>query len=67
MTTMSSKSPLVIREHTFPGQHIREYPGALVDQEDVVLVHAKSYTPNEVASGKVKGQLTVVGLHANGL
>ncbi|KAF7193496.1 Abhydrolase domain-containing protein mpaH [Pseudocercospora fuligena] len=63
---MASSSPFEIREHTFQGQHIREYPGALANQEDAVWLHAKSYTPREVASGEVKGQLTIVGLHANG-
>jgi pimeloyl-ACP methyl ester carboxylesterase len=64
---MTSSSPFVIGEHVFPGQHIRGYPSALADsQEDIVLLHAKSYTPHEVASQAVKGDLTIIAFHANG-
>lgn len=60
-------SPFVIKEHTFHGQHIREYPGALANsQEDVLHLHCKSYTPHEVASGQTRGQCTVLAFHANG-
>ncbi|KAF7185911.1 Abhydrolase domain-containing protein mpaH [Pseudocercospora fuligena] len=59
-------SPFVIEEHVFEGQHIREYPAALANsQEDVIKLHAKSYTPHEVASGKANGDLTVIAYHAN--
>ena len=61
-------SSFKIEQHIFDGQHIRQYPAALGNsQEEVVRLHAKSYTPNEVASGQAKGDLTVIGFHANGL
>ena len=59
-------SPFIVREHTFQGQHIREYPEALANnQEDVLRLHAKSYTPKDVASGEVRGQGTIIGYHGN--
>lgn len=59
-------SPFVVREHVFEGQHIREYPKALAgSDEDVVRLHANSYTPLEVASGSTTGDLTVIAFHAN--
>nr|POE63080.1 abhydrolase domain-containing protein mpah [Quercus suber] len=64
ITTMAT--PFIIREHTFAGQHIREYPRALATtQEDVVQLHAKSYTPREVDDGSVPGDLTIIAYHAN--
>lgn len=57
----------IVREHQFEGQHIREYPKALANtQEDDVQLHARSYTPQEVIDGSVKGDLTIVAFHANG-
>lgn len=59
-------SPFDVRQHTFAGQHIREYPAALAThQEDALTIAAKSYTPHEVANGTVTGDLTVIGFHAN--
>lgn len=58
----------VIMEHTFEGQHIREYPKALASsQEDTVWLHARSYIPRAVANGSVKGDLTVICCSANGV
>ncbi|KAK5123050.1 hypothetical protein LTR85_003246 [Meristemomyces frigidus] len=59
-------SSLAVEEHTFQGQHIREYPGALAkSQEDALMLHAKSYTPHEVKSGQCQGELTNIAFHAN--
>lgn len=55
-----------IEEHTFEGQHIREYPRAIATfQEDTVQLHAKSYTPHAVANGSRTGDLTIIAFHAN--
>lgn len=60
-------SPFVIEDHSFEGQHIREYAAALADsQEDAVWLHAKSYTPHEVVKNHERGDLTIIGFHANG-
>lgn len=60
-------SPLIVREHTFQGQHIREYPAALANsQEDIIILHAKSYTPPEISPTN-PGDLTIIGFHANGM
>lgn len=57
----------LIEEHQFQGQHIREYPRALVSsQEDDVWLHARSYTPRDVANGSSRGDLTIIAFHANG-
>ncbi|CAF9907021.1 MAG: hypothetical protein GOMPHAMPRED_004998 [Gomphillus americanus] len=59
-------SPFVVREHVFDGQHIRQYAAALsTDQEDVLQLHAKSYTPREVEDGSIRGDFTVIAYHAN--
>nr|POE92329.1 abhydrolase domain-containing protein mpah [Quercus suber] len=59
-------SPFIIREHIFAGQHIREYSRALASsQEDVIRLHAKSYTPREVDDGSASGDLTIIAWHAN--
>lgn len=56
----------VIEEHTFEGQHIREHPRALASsQEDIVKLHAKSYTPHDVANGSATADLTIIAFHAN--
>ena len=56
----------VVEEHTFDGQHIREHPRALgSSQEDTIWLHAKSYTPHEVANGSSPGDLTIIAFHAN--
>lgn len=64
---MAATESFVIKEHQFEGQHIREYPKALANsQEDTILLHARSYTPREVADGSVNGDLTIIAFHANG-
>ena len=55
-----------VREHTIPTCHIREYPRALVeDQEDVLQLAIKQYTPKESPDPSKNG-VTIVGAHANG-
>ena len=52
-------------EHVVPAQYIREYPGALLDdQEDTLQLHIKQYKPKGDASRK-HGGVTIVGAHAN--
>ena len=54
-----------VQEHTLPTSHIREYPRATVDdQEDVLQLAIKQYTPRETF--KAKSEVTVIGGHANG-
>ena len=61
-----SSSIFAIQEHTIPSCHIREYPRALADdQEDVLQLAVKQYTPKESPSGIDQG-VTVIGAHANG-
>ncbi len=55
-----------VHEHTIPTAHIREYPRALVDdQEDVLQLAIKQYTPKE-SRGRSQQSVTVIGAHANG-
>jgi len=54
-----------VQEHSLPTSHIREYPRATADdQEDVLQLAVKQYTPRE--SFKAKNEVTVIGAHANG-
>ncbi|KAH6605658.1 hypothetical protein Trco_004811 [Trichoderma cornu-damae] len=64
----SSSSPSVfhVREHTIQASHIREYPRATANsQEEPLLLHVKQYTPRQGGPPR-KGDITIVGAHANG-
>lgn len=55
-----------VQEHTLPTCHIREYPRALADdQEDVLQLAIKQYTPKEKAVSP-RQEVTIIGAHANG-
>ena len=55
-----------VKSHLVPCQHIREYPGALLgEQEDVLQLAVKQYIPLENIEPK-KGDVTIIGAHANG-
>lgn len=63
--TMST-SHFSIKEHKLAGQYVREYPGALLDnQEDTLQLHIKQYTPLD-KSNRRPGAVTIIGAHANG-
>ncbi|KAL7784966.1 Alpha/beta hydrolase family domain-containing protein [Trichoderma ceciliae] len=63
----SSSSPVFdIREHTIQASHIREYPRATANSQDApLLLHVKQYTPKHGGPPR-KGDMTIVGAHANG-
>ncbi|KAG6248648.1 hypothetical protein E4U23_002826 [Claviceps purpurea] len=55
-----------VTEHVIDGAHIREYPRAAADDQDAPLVlHVKQYTPRNNPSPR-KGDVTIIGGHANG-
>ncbi|KAG6266485.1 hypothetical protein E4U48_005485 [Claviceps purpurea] len=55
-----------VTEHVIDGAHIREYPRATADDQDAPLVlHVKQYTPRNNPSPR-KGDVTIIGGHANG-
>ncbi|KAL7938468.1 Alpha/beta hydrolase family domain-containing protein [Trichoderma chlorosporum] len=61
-----SSSVFEIREHTIQASHIREYPRATaVSQDEPFLLSVKQYTPKNGGPPR-KGDITVVGAHANG-
>ncbi|RFU78300.1 hypothetical protein TARUN_3922 [Trichoderma arundinaceum] len=61
-----STSLFDVREHTIQASHIREYPRATANsQEEALLLHVKQYTPKHGGPPR-KGDITVVGAHANG-
>ncbi|KAI1319661.1 Alpha/beta hydrolase family-domain-containing protein [Xylariaceae sp. FL0255] len=63
---MSSSFPFHIKEHTVPGQHIREWPRATSrSQEDILQLHVKQYTPKDNPDPQ-PGDITILGAHANG-
>ena len=60
-----STSHFGIKEHVINSSYIREYPGALLDdQEDTLQLHVKQYTPSD-GSHLLPGAVTVIGAHAN--
>ena len=55
-----------IQEHILPASHIREYYRSTADdQEDVLHIAVKQYTPIEYSLVEQHG-VTIVGAHANG-
>ncbi|KAL7788781.1 Alpha/beta hydrolase family domain-containing protein [Trichoderma afarasin] len=61
-----SSSVFDIREHTVQASHIREYPRATaVSQDEPFLLSVKQYTPRNGGPPR-KGDITIVGSHANG-
>ncbi|EME89782.1 uncharacterized protein MYCFIDRAFT_118362, partial [Pseudocercospora fijiensis CIRAD86] len=55
-----------IQKHNLPASHIREYPRATTDdQEEVVRLAIKQYTPIKPA-GDGRNGVTIIGGHANG-
>ena len=65
--SLATMSPLHfnVQEHAVPCQYIREYPGALLhDQEDTLHLHVKQYQPKD-QSHKQPGAVTIIGTHAN--
>lgn len=62
---MSSKI-FNIKSHVIPGQYIREYPAAtLQNQEDALQLHINQYTPQDESSSQ-PGAITIIAAHANG-
>jgi pimeloyl-ACP methyl ester carboxylesterase len=63
---MSEKSPFHIIEHVVPCQHIRDYPHAVLDDQETVLnLHVKQYIPVDNPDPQ-PGDVTIIGAHANG-
>ena len=61
-----SSSVFSVKTHVVSAQHIREYPGAtLNNQEDDLKLHVKQYIPQN-QSESPPGAITIVGAHANG-
>ncbi|MCJ1475936.1 hypothetical protein MMC13_004600 [Lambiella insularis] len=55
-----------IKEHVIEGQYIREYPGAVAEnQEEALQLHVKQYAPLD-ANTILPGAVTIIGGHANG-
>lgn len=61
-----SSNFFAVKAHIFPGQYIREYPGATLDsQEDDLRLHIKQYTPLDREQNRLNC-ITIIGTHANG-
>ena len=61
-----SSSLFIIKEHVFPCQYVREYPGAVLEnQEENLKVHVKQYTPRSSQHFQ-PGAVTIIAAHANG-
>ena len=58
--------PFHVVEHVLPTQHIREFPRAVLDQEETILnLHVKQYIPQDNPDPR-PGDVTIIGAHANG-
>ncbi|KAI9842793.1 MAG: hypothetical protein M1837_006896 [Sclerophora amabilis] len=64
-SSSSSSSQFVVAEHTIPCQHIREYPAAVKNQQDVLHLVVKEYRPLNNLEAE-PGSLTIIATHANG-
>lgn len=58
-----STENLTITEHVVPGCHIREYPGSTVNQEDVLELHVKQYTPKNQKLPIPSDAITLIAAH----
>lgn len=59
-------SPFDITEHTIGTAHIREFAHATSNSQHETLVqHVKQYTPKDNPNPQ-KGDITIIGGHANG-
>lgn len=59
-----SSSNFEVQEHKVPTTHIREYARATQDQNDVLHLAVKQYTPRERFAAQ--NEITIIGAHANG-
>ena len=63
---MPQQSPFHVIEHIVPCQHIRDYPHAVLDDQETVLnLHVKQYIPVDNPDPQ-PGDVTIIGAHANG-
>ncbi|PLB48303.1 putative hydrolase [Aspergillus steynii IBT 23096] len=62
-----STDRFTITEHIPPGCHIREYPGSTVNQEDVLQLHIKQYTPKDQPQPVPADAITFIAAHGTAL
>ena len=61
-----SASLFKIQKHTFVSQHVREYPGAMLESQEAVLqLELKQYTPLSNLNPN-PGDVTIIAAHACG-
>ncbi|KAL4977129.1 alpha/beta-hydrolase [Aspergillus desertorum] len=58
-------SPLIVTEHIIDCQHIREYPRATREGNDVLKLAVKRYTPRSNPNPQ-PGDVTIIGAHGSG-
>ena len=55
-----------VTEHIIPACYVREYAGSTVDQEDVLHLHIKQYTPRDLPDPVPADAVTIIAAHAVG-
>ncbi|OJI81626.1 hypothetical protein ABZX51_002087 [Aspergillus tubingensis] len=55
-----------VTEHIIPACYVREYAGSTVDQEDVLHLHIKQYTPRHLPNPVPADAVTIIAVHAVG-
>ncbi|KAJ6024239.1 toxin biosynthesis protein-like protein [Penicillium herquei] len=62
-----SSDRFTVTEHEISGSHIREYPGSTIDQEAVLKLHIKQYTPKNQPYPVPKDAITFIVAHGSAL
>ncbi|RAK98073.1 alpha/beta hydrolase [Aspergillus ibericus CBS 121593] len=62
-----SSDKFTITEHVVPCCHIREYPGSTVQQEDLLKLHVKQYTPKHQPQPVPPDAITFIAAHGAAL
>ncbi|KAF7924912.1 hypothetical protein EAE99_006389 [Botrytis elliptica] len=67
--TMTEKTLFEIKEHKVESCHIREYAGSTINQEEILHLHVKQYTPldNFKASSITENAVTIIATHGAGI
>lgn len=68
-TTMTGKALFEIKEHKVESCHVREYAGSTINQEEILHLHVKQYTPlaNFKAPSISEDAVTIIATHGAGI
>lgn len=66
---MTGPTHFETKEHKIESCHIREYAGSTINQEEILHLHVKQYTPldNAKAQPLTKDAVTIIATHGTGI